>query len=294
MKVLMFIDSFVLGGAQKQFFNLALALNQLGDDIDICTYYPLQGAIPEQYKSCFDITCFDKSYKYDLSPIFQLRRKIKNIKPDVVVAFLATPSVYAELSRLTGHSTPVIVSERNGPGEHTGIFKERLLSILHSLARGVVFNNRGHRNDLIFKFPALKTKSHVIYNGVDNHYFNNKKHIAKNKTNNLNMFQKSAPFRFCVVSARPIERKGLFELIEAISILKKSCNKHFQVDWIGACDSADFNVKKANYELNRNDLESYWCWKGVNNELYKVYKKYDALLVPVSYTHLTLPTNREV
>jgi len=280
MKILMFIDSLVLGGAQRQFTKLAIALHDFGDDVRLCVYYPLQGALTEQQKKIFDITCFEKSYKYDISPLFKLRREIKKSNPDVIVAFLSTPSAYAELSCLTGHSTPVVVSERNGPSEQTSYVKHRLLLSLHSLAKAVVFNNYDYRNSLTSNSPSLKSKAHVIYNGVDKKYSYNKKQfdISTHQDERSNLRIK--PLRFCVVSARPTEEKGLFDLIEALYILKISDKKPFLVDWIGPCDNADSNIKRANGYLTRYGLESQWCWKGVKNNMHQIYKEYDALLMP--------------
>ena len=280
MKIIMLIDSFVLGGAQRQFVNLAMTLKKMGDDVSICTYYPLQGTLSEEDTKQIDVTCFEKSFKYDLTPIFKLKNKIATEKPDVVVAFLATPSIYAELSRLAGHSTPVVVSERNGPGEHTHLLKEWVLVRLHTLAKYVVFNNHGHRNDLSAKYKSLQGKTRVIYNGVDERYFSNAKSWNTIIRKNTKATTKETPFKFCVVSARPIKRKGMFELIEAMSHLKHTCEIPYSVDWIGNCNESDVNVIQAKIELTRHGLESIWFWRGVNNELFNTYNTYDALLVP--------------
>ena len=280
MNVLMHIDSFVLGGAQRQFINLAVQLSESGFDVSICTYYPIQETLTDEYEKRFRITCFDKSFKYDLSPAVKLGRKIREEKSDVVIAFLATPSVYAELSRFTGHTAPVIVSERNGPGQYTGLFKERALVALHTLANKVVFNNYGHRNDLIGKYNGLEGKSLVIYNGVNSRYFRSNCSNAKNLQVDNDSEKINKEFKFCVVSARPIERKGLFDLIDAIAILKSRCNKAFSVDWIGGADESNLNVQRANTLLEQKQIVQNWCWKGVNKELHNRYSKYDAILVP--------------
>lgn len=280
MKVLMHIDSFVLGGAQRQFVNLAVQLSKSGYDVSICTYYPIEGALPEQYRDMFNITCFNKSFKYDLSPVIKLRRKIKEIQADVVIAFLATPSVYAELSRLTSHGAPIIVSERNGPGQHKSLLKERTLASLHTLAHKVVFNNFGYHDNLVRKYRNLKGKTQIIYNGVDAQYFSPEVKPISSGTNEDSFTSNDQMFKFCVVSARPIKVKGLFELVDAIVILKEKGERNFTVDWIGGADETHENVRLVNKLLEQHNVVSHWNWKGKNDQLYNVYPKYNAILVP--------------
>ena len=163
MRVLLFIDSFVVGGAQRQFLNLAEGLQNNANVIHVCTYYPLNELLL-QSRCAFSVECFHKKSRFDLSPALKLGTSIRVFKPDVVVAFLSTPCAYAELSRLTGHAIPIIASERNGPVSGSRRLVQSMFVPLHLLASRVVFNNESYKHLLARRFPQVRSKSTVIYN----------------------------------------------------------------------------------------------------------------------------------
>ncbi len=281
MKILMFIDSFVLGGAQKQFVNLAVGLHKSGVEVSICTYYPLQGAMNSQQKHYFDIYCFEKSYRLDPSPIFKLSKKIKEVKPDVVVAFLSTPCVYAELSKFLGHGVPIIVSERNGPKKKQNKLLHLFQCYLHMLADKVVFNNVTYCEHLCQAHPHIKQRATVIYNGVDSAFTRNrtnppmKEQVSENTLNTADVV-----FKFCVVSARPSEEKGLFDLIHAASELHNKHDIQFAIDWIGPCDDQLGSVVAAKALIKSLEIEDIWRWCGTKTDMVSVYQYYNAIVIP--------------
>lgn len=282
MNVLLFIDSLVLGGAQKQLVNLALALRSKHIEVSICTYYPLQGAMLKQDLDQFDFTCFQKSHRWDISPAFKLAKKIKHCKPDVVVAFLSTPCIYAELTKLLGSRTPIVVSERNGLKTDGSKFFYKLQAYLHLLANKVVFNNHSYCDQMSSSFSHIAKRADVIYNGVDQRFFAGIEHRISKKEilGDQRAGSSAGAFKFCVVSARPNKEKGLFDLIEAASILLNKKHLRFQIDWIGPCDQNLKSVQLAQKEIQQAGLSSVWRWCGVQDDLFGVYPHYNALVIP--------------
>ena len=280
MKVLLFIDSLVIGGAQRQLLNLASGLKSRGHQVHICTYYPLNGLVEKEHCD-ISVECFDKSFRFDISPIFKLTAAIKRFQADVIVAFLSTPCVYAELSRLTGHSVPVIVSERNGPTTRYFGMIERLYAPLHLLSSLVVFNNHAKMEAMGRQFLPLKRRSRLIYNGVDDRYFE-KSGLPENSdplTQSANR-DGGRQFRFCSVSARPTAEKGLFDLIHAAAMFKASATRSFKIDWIGPIDIHRDEFEAAEKLINSLTLGDNWQWLGAKEGLEKVYGQYDAMLIP--------------
>ena len=277
MRVLLFIDSFVVGGAQRQFLNLAEGLQNNANAIHVCTYYPLNELLL-QSTCAFSVECFKKKSRFDLSPALKLGASIRVFKPDVVVAFLSTPCVYAELSRLTGHAVPIIASERNGPVSGCRRLVQSVFFPLHLLASRVVFNNESYKDLLAKRFPPVRSKSTLIYNGVDKQYFQQERDTGK--SDSLTGKQVNKNFRFCAVSARPTLEKGIFDLINAADYVRARLSTPFTIDWIGPYNHFPEEAEAAKQLITKLDLQEIWYWKGNSNGMEIAYKGYDAMLVP--------------
>jgi len=114
MKVLLFIDSLTGAGAQRQLTNLAIGLKNRNHTVLVATYAPLTFFLEDIQSEAIDYECFNKSHRFDLGPAWKLRKCIKRFRADVVVAFLRSPSLYAEITKLARPKTKLIVSERAG------------------------------------------------------------------------------------------------------------------------------------------------------------------------------------
>ena len=274
--MLLLIDSFVIGGAQRQFLNLALGL-QKNNAVHVCTYYPINELLLQS--ACeLPIECLQKSSRFDLSPILKLTTSIKRFNPDANVAFLSTPCVYAELSRLTGHAVPIIASERNGPVSGNRRLVQSMFVPLHLLASKVVFNNESYKDLLARRFPLVRSKSTVIYNGVENQFF--QKESDTRKSDSLTLKQVDKTFRFCAVSARPTLEKGIFDLIKAADYMRARLPTKFTIDWIGPHKNFPEEAAGAKQLITELDIQQIWQWKGSSNNMEIAYKGYDAMLVP--------------
>lgn len=281
MNIIMFIDSLAGGGAQRQFVNLAIGLFERGHKVCVKTYYPHEFFKLRLAEAEVPTELFKKQHRFDLMPAKQLSTQIRAEKADITIAFLKTPCIYAEMAKILNPKVPLVVSERCGINDKRLKLKDRVRYQAHRLATCVTTNSHDNRLSIINAVPSLKSRTHVIYNGVQEAFFKQgerKVERITNKTNN----QKShddAPFRFCAIAARPSQRKGLLDLINAAIKLHKN-NQNFTIDWIGPANSENRNIILAKQLLAEHNLTSHWNWVGKANDVDLLLPKYDAFILP--------------
>ncbi len=168
-KILLFIDSLVGGGAQRQIVTLARCLHDSGYDVSVLTYRN-----EEQLRYLLDEKniehhVIEKKSKLDLLFIFRLYRYFKVIDPDCVISYLNTPNLWGRLAGRMAGLKKIITSERN-----LDIDKSRVRIVIEKLifrlSSCIVVNANAIKSLLIEKgIPADKIQ--VIYNGLDLQYF---------------------------------------------------------------------------------------------------------------------------
>lgn len=237
MKICIYAHSFppVIGGAQTYQYNLAISLGKKGHDVLVLT-----GSLPDnllkdgnKYKSKYykisRIDGFRESIKLN-SPLkgvlFSTYNEIKKFNPDIVYSNGYIPCLnICILKKSLGnlkhvfsyHSTPEVdVDKLVGvwPGNldlekslTNFIFEQK--NIDYYLACSSNYLNTVKK----YILPDIK-KYKVIYYGVDMDKFSFKNNFIKQELN----FKERDIVIICPV--RMIERKGIFDMFEAIKILK--------------------------------------------------------------------------
>lgn len=274
MKILLFIDSLGGGGSQRQLVNLAVGLKQRGNQVTVITYAEFDNHLARLTAAGVNYSCLNKTTRFDLKPVAKLVATIKTLSPAIVIAFLRTPSIYAELARLLTPQIPLVVSERAGLLNGKLRTGDKVGGLLHHIACEVVANSQAYADGLTQCFPTLKKKTSVVYNGVDAVFFQNgQKRINNNQ-------QRLEKIRFCVVAARPGIEKGAITLVKALAELRSNGLTHFHIDWIGPADENDEQVKATNALLADLNLANFWTWAGHKDDIASSYQHYDALLSP--------------
>lgn len=221
MRFLLLIDHLNSGGAQRQLVNLAVLLAELGHQVDFVRYYP-HDFFAEQLNHR-NIRLHLVSANNPVIRIKQIRNRIRSAKPDVVIAFLNTPAILAELATLPRKNFCLVVSERNLTLDQPDL-RERLRLRLHRFADFVVSNSIAQAEYLSRTAPYLQPKIRVIHNCVDlNEFFPGSPDSDPVGQNNL------------LVVGRFNHQKNPFGLLAAVELLQlQEPGLNVSVDWYGS------------------------------------------------------------
>lgn len=216
-KILCFIDSLGPGGAQRQLVGLATFLKEHDYAVTVACYHD-NGFYVDQLKSKGVPYVFLKKAQNSVFRIWHVAGFIRRTKPDVVIAYLETPSICACVARLFNHRFRLIVSERNTT-QHTGR-KEKIRFNLFRIADHVVSNAYAQAQYMVKTFPFLSKKVVTIPNFVDLEKF-----VPPAK-------RKRSEIPEIMVAASIWESKNTLGLIDAVASLKgEGCR--FHVSWFG-------------------------------------------------------------
>lgn len=163
MRVTLVIDHLGCGGAQRQLTILATMLRARGFSTTVLTYQPHDFFRNSLEAANIDLVTIGDSGK--LSRIWKMRRAIRATQPDVVIAYLITPSMLAELSSVPHRNFQLIVSERSCD-MHRRHPKTKLRFLLHRLADAIVTNSYAQKRFIESVSPALGPRTEVIHNCV--------------------------------------------------------------------------------------------------------------------------------
>ena len=221
MRIILVIDHLGSGGAQRQMCVLAVALKGRGFDVELLAYQDHGFFLPVLEEAGIPVTVVPSRNKPQR--IFAMRRAIRRKRPDVVIAFMETPSLLAELAGIPNRDFAVIASERV---EHIGRLTMRrgIHFFFHRFADAVVSNSYT-QGDFIFKnAPHLAARTHVITNGVDLEKFRPAKERPNNPPGEIYM----------LVIGRFSPQKNSFGLLEALDIIRREKPElRVTVDWYG-------------------------------------------------------------
>ena len=266
MRILCVITNLDTGGAQRQLVNLARGLKRRGHFVEFFTYYPQDFFQPELDQADIPVHLCIKTRRFSFAPVWQLRRRIMHGAFDVVLAFLETAVVYAELACLGLPAVSVVASERNS-AMNNNISAGRLAkSLLHLLASTVVINSHAHRKWMAVRFPWLKRRLVTIWNGVDTEAFYPFRNASSTSTLKLLGVGRITP------------QKNLPALVLALAECKRK-NLQVTLDWAGETDDETCNgVVLSAIENHR--LGDIWHWLGLRKDIPALLHQYDALILP--------------
>lgn len=221
MRITCFIDSLNSGGAQRQISMLAVLLSRQGFEVKVLLYHQLDFFQDVLSKENIPVEYISSKNKYHR--FFAVRKAIRESQPDVVIAFLNSPSLLAEFSGLPSRRYKLIVSERNT--EFNGVtFKCFRRFLFHTLADKVVTNSHAQGTFIEKTAPWLRPRLATIINCVDLEAFHPPDRPYSVDSSELRL----------LVLGRLENQKNPLALLCAIKILKKSHPKlNLVVDWYG-------------------------------------------------------------
>lgn len=163
MRILFIRDFFDYGGASKMIVSVATAMSNYGHESYVYAYgselCPIE--IPDRVQFVKGTPYINNRVFRHPAKIGEIRTKIKEIDPDLIVTFMPYPSILTILAKIGLH-IPIVISERGDPAIYGGFIKHIGHKII-STANGAVFQTEGARE---FYKGKLYNKSIVIPNAV--------------------------------------------------------------------------------------------------------------------------------
>lgn len=162
MKRIMFvIHALGYGGAGKMIVYLANHFSKQGYDVvlyveeQLGKHYDIEPGVQVYQETEF----FKNYYTRHFQQIFQLRKRVKEINPDLVISFQTNQNALSVLATRK-HHIPVIVSERGDPYQYHDLVAKLKTWVINK-AEGGVFQTK---KAMQYYGKDLQSRSVVIYN----------------------------------------------------------------------------------------------------------------------------------
>lgn len=273
-KVVLFIDSLVRGGAQRQLVELALNLNRADFDPTVVVYHDLP-----QLKGDLDAAgvrnlLIPKRGKADLGFLLRLTRFLRRERPDILHAYLSTPSFWARIAGWLAGIPKIITSERNIDIEHSRrIWFEKRLQRLSSR---IIVNAEAIRHILVERVGIPREKVIVIYNGVDTEKFGSasSERVEQVRSN----FGLTRGNLVLTLPGRLAPQKNHLCLIKAVALLPLIPD-NLKIVFVG--NELDLPLKAKLVEsIKRLGLDRHFVFAGPQDDMPAIYAASDAVVLP--------------
>ena len=179
----------------------------------------------------------------DIASYLQLKRILKELKPDIVFSYFAKPVIYGSLAAKAAGVPSIIgmleglgytfTNQPEGQSNKTKLVKSvqvMLYKIAFPCLDKMIFLNKDDQQDLMHAYGLNVPEVHIL-GGIGLHLDQYPFSIAS-----------SDPIKFLFIG-RLLKEKGVFELIEAMRIVKKNYSQaHFTI--LGAIDHENLGALK--------------------------------------------------
>jgi glycosyltransferase involved in cell wall biosynthesis len=279
MKILLVIDHFGSGGAQRQMVELACGLKRRGHSVEMFAYFPGRDFFrPRLDENQILVHQYDKGSGFSFGVVRRLAAVIVERNVDVVVSYLSSPNIYAELAALGAERVTLVVSERTSYHDDKSFISAYLRRAMHSLADHVVANSWAQCEWLKRRW-WLKNKVSCIYNGLDPGSFAFDPRIPE-----------SGERLRLVAVGRVGPEKNAMNLIRALVLFQRESGYVPEVSWAGERDAgrAGQLYCRALDELLESspEVRKRWHWLGVETEIPGLLREHHALIHPSHYEGL--------
>lgn len=253
---------------------LAVLLARRGHDVDVLTYGPARFFDPVVQAAGVRIQRLPPSGK--LRRALAVRRALRDRRPEVVVAFLDGPGVYAELANLPRRRFGLIVSEFMVPG-HTVRPAHLLRLAAHRLADAVVTETHHVRRLLVQAAPWLADRIVVIHNGVDLREFS-----PRNGEEGSDRVA-DGPTRVLVMAGYR-RQKNPFGMLGAMERLRRLApGERVELDWYGSTTSSealDGVYRALKDAVRERGLEDVFRLHGAVRDCARLYRRASLVCLP--------------
>ena len=277
MKVLLVIDSFGSGGAQRQIINLAKGLTYEKYEVDFFSYHgsnfyrKLENVNYYTFKNNSTSKIL-KTFKL----ISHLRKIIIKNKYNAIICFLHSPSILTSIAKLGISRGKLILCERNSSFAEVSFIKRNLFRLALLISDYVVTNSYSE-SKILKKNLFLKSKTSTIWNGYELNY-------NKQKVQEQIYFTKNI-----LIVGRVTNAKNGLNILKALNVFYNNHGWSPNIYWVGRIDkfdknSNDYVLKMIDYLGNNKHLN--FNFVGEVKDIYELFSNYDLLLHVTKYEGL--------
>lgn len=272
MRILLVIDSLGSGGAQRQMTTLARGLAKAGHEVEFFVYHDERHFADAVEELSIPIHLFQKSARFSLRPVFDLRRLLKSRRYDVALAFLDTPSLYLELASVGLSEPKIVVSERSVYDANNLGFRHRVLNQFHRLADWITVNSHHQKAQMLIANPWMHGRLETVWNGCDLTYFDAQK-AAPPASESVRL----------LVLASVARKKNPLNLAKALQLCRDDHRIRVEVNWAGTFAVTGDNGstrQETDAYLASAGLDDQWAWLGEVQDVRPLLAAHDALIHP--------------
>jgi glycosyltransferase involved in cell wall biosynthesis len=279
LRILLVTDHFGSGGAQRQLVTLACALEQRGHSVEIFIYFPeydfFRARIEDRWIPVHE---YNKGKGFSFGVLCKLSSLMRYGGFDVVLSYLNSANIYAELARLISRVPKLVVSERTSHANDKSLVGAYVRRFMHVFSDHLIANSQAHTEWLNSKW-WLNGRVSCIYNGIDIDLFNVIHHIPESHLD----------IRLLAVG-RIGPEKNIIKLIDALNVLYRESGYVPEVGWAGKRDISSAGqryCRQVDELLERSpQIRNRWHWLGEQANIPQLLQQYHALIHPSLYEGL--------
>lgn len=178
IKILFFIGSLRLGGAEKQVVELALGLDKSRFDVEICCINKGGDMVEDVRRAGVPVHLADISLPYGkcnplswlhlLKNLMRVNGYIRRLKPDIIHGYLFTAYVIGALCGRWAGAPKIIASRRSlGYFKDEKPWRQRIENYANKKTDLILVNSQAVWDDVLAREKNSEGKIRLIYNGVD-------------------------------------------------------------------------------------------------------------------------------
>jgi len=276
MRITCLIDTLMGGGAQRQLATLAIQFKEFGHDVELLTYH--EGDFFRSMLEEAGVTHRQLPGGAGVSQVKRtavIREALRSSRPNVVLAFLDGPCLYASLAALPRRDWGLVVSERLAvPGSHKRRFQP--LRQMHRVADFVTANSHINRLMVEASVPALKGRVITVYNVVDLERFRPQPKPQED----------DGKIRLAVL-AHYHAKKNMLGLIEGLAVARQNPEgKRIEIDWYGSKKPPESNYDDAAAAIRQHEVQEVFRLNPTTKDAEGVYARATAACLPSFYEGL--------
>ena len=265
-KIILFTDSLVGGGAQRQLVGLAKLLKDNGHDITVIPYHRNEFYLPFLEENNIRYIYLSKAENKFLR-IPTILKFIQRENPDTLIAYQETPSLIAAIVKIVMKKVNVIVSERNTT-QYVGL-NEKVRFFLYRWVDTIVPNSYSQENFIKFRYKRLANKIRTITNFVDVEKFVYTPKVKNDTT-------------LIIVAATIFESKNTLGFIDALKIIKEK-GLDCKVKWFGKSDLYSDYLQACNKKIEEYNLNEQIELLDKTQRINEEYVRADYVCLPSFY-----------